>query len=306
LTFDKEKNKKVVYHLKKHKDDQMIHQHNFHIDKGHLERKTLLVVVITFITMLSDLFFGAISNSMALLADGIHMGTHVLALGITFIAYVLSRKLANNDRFTFGTWKIEILGAYSSALFLGLVALMMVYSSIERLLHPLAIHYDQALLVALIGLAVNILCALILDTQDHHDLNLKSAYIHVLADALTSLCAIVALLGAKYYALNWLDPVMGIIGALLILRWAIGLSKDSAHILLDYSPETQLSLEIQRLLESDQQTHIQDLHVWRISDKAYACIVSLRTKRKASITTYRKKLNTLKELAHITIEIEPT
>jgi cation diffusion facilitator family transporter len=279
---------------------------------------------------------------MALLADGWHMGTHAFALGISLIAYILARKNAENLRFTFGTWKMEILGAYSSALVLGLVAILMVYTSIERLIHPLSIHYNEALFVAVIGLVVNLVCASILNighsshSHDHSydhsydhslhdhsydhsshdhphdhdhshpahdDLNLKSAYMHVIADALTSVFAIIALFGAKYLMLTWLDPLMGIVGALLISRWAALLLKDSAGILLDHEAESPLSNEIRALIESDGDTRISDLHLWKVADNKYACIVALVTAKNYSIDDYRKRLENIPELAHITIEI---
>ncbi len=216
------------------------HHHVFNADKKSVEKSTLIVVVITFVTMIAEILFGWISHSMALLADGWHMGTHAFALGISLIAYVMARKFAKDRSFTFGTWKIEILGAYTSAIVLGLVGLIMIYSSINRILHPLNIYYNQALLVAVIGLTVNVVCAVILNSgghshenahhheeDDHHahshhheDLNLKSAYLHVVADALTSVLAIAALIGAKYFNFVWLDPFMGIVGAVLIIRWS--------------------------------------------------------------------------------------
>jgi cation diffusion facilitator family transporter len=300
------------------------HQHTFNIDKKKIEKKTLIVVIITFTMMIAEILFGWITNSMALLADGWHMGTHAFALGISLIAYVMARKHAANDRFTFGTWKIEILGAYSSALVLGMVSILMVYTSVERLLHPLSIHYNQALFVAIIGLVVNILCAIILNSgssshfHDHHhnndddthshshqtnDLNLKSAYLHVVADALTSVFAIVALIGAKYFAYNWLDPLMGIVGAFMVARWAILLSRDSASILLDHEKESTLSLEIREHIESDGDTRISDLHLLKVADDKYACIISIVTDKKYPIEEYKRRLSNVHELAHITIEV---
>ncbi|MDP3981086.1 MAG: cation diffusion facilitator family transporter [Chlamydiota bacterium] len=282
------------------------HHHTFNVNKEHIEKKTLVVVIITFITMLAEIVFGLITNSMALFADGVHMGTHAFALGLSLFAYIFARKHAKNEHFTFGTWKIEILGAYSSALVLGMVAMMMVYSSMERLIHPLVIHYNQALFVAVIGLAVNVICALILnagsDVHAHNDLNLKSAYIHVITDAMTSIFAIIALIGAKYYSLNFLDPMMGIVGALLITRWASLLLKDSAQILLDYKSVSPLTIEIRELIESDGDTRISDLHVWKVADHKYACIISLVTGKGYLIEDYKERLKNIRELAHITIE----
>jgi cation diffusion facilitator family transporter len=300
------------------------HRHTFNVDKQHIEKRTLAVVIITFIMMTVEILFGWLTNSMALLADGWHMGTHAFALGLSLVAYMLARKHAENLRFTFGTWKIEILGAYSSALVLGMVAVIMVYTSVERLLHPLSIHYNEALFVAIVGLAVNVASAMILNIgqkshshdphhhngdTDHHshhshdDLNLKSAYLHVIADALTSVFAIVAIMGAKYLSYTWLDPLMGIVGAVLISRWAVLLLKDSGRILLDHEIESPLSKEIKEHIESDGDTRISDLHVWKVADNKYACIIALVTAKKYSTDEYRKRLEDIHELAHITIEI---
>ena len=196
------------------------HHHLFNSEKKAVEKRTLIVVVVTFVTMVAEILFGWMSNSMALLADGWHMGTHAFALGISLAAYMMARKYAQDKTFTFGTWKIEILGGYTSAVVLGIVGVIMIYSSVERIIRPLDIHYNQALFVAIIGLLVNLVCAFILnsgghahahehhhpgedehahDEHQHEDLNLKSAYLHVVADAMTSVLAIVALIGAKYY-----------------------------------------------------------------------------------------------------------
>lgn len=291
------------------------HQHTFNIDKKHIERRMRIVVIITFVTMIAEIFFGWITNSMALFADGWHMGTHAFALGISLLAYILARKHAKDSRFTFGTWKIEILGAYSSALVLGMVGIIIVYTSVERLIHPLNIHYNQALLVAIIGLLVNLVCVVILNigahshTHEHHhhhahdDLNLKSAYLHVIVDAMTSIFAIIALLCAKFFAFNWLDPLMGIVGAALILRWAMLLLKDTSGILLDRETDSPLLKKIKEHIESDGDTRISDLHLLKVADSKYACIMSLVTGERYSIEEYRKRLMDIYELAHVTIEI---
>ncbi len=299
--------------------EQLKHQHNFNADKRHFERLTLAVVVITLATMFAEILFGLLTNSMALLADGLHMGTHAFALAISFWAYRLARKHAGSAKFTFGTWKIEILGAYSSALVLGIVAIMMIYASVERIINPLAIHYDQALIVAVIGLLVNLVCAAILSSgsghqhshehsageHEHHmhdDLNLRSAYVHVIADAMTSIFAIAALLGAKYYRQDWLDPVMGIVGAALILRWGWLLMRESAHILLDYRAVSPLSDKIRKTIEADNETAVCDLHLWKVGDNAYACIISLVAEKERAVEEYREMLGKFPELKHITIE----
>jgi len=297
------------------------HHHVFNVEKQAIEKSTLIVVIITFVTMIAEILFGWISNSMALLADGWHMGTHAFALGVSLLAYVMARKHAKDTNFTFGTWKIEILGAYTSAIVLGIVGVIMIFSSIERIISPLNIHYNQALFVAVIGLLVNIVCALILNNgghsheheheefehsyhqHNHEDLNLKSAYLHVVADALTSVLAIVALLGAKYFKLNWLDPFMGIVGAGLIIRWSFILLRDTADILLERETDNQIVDEIKKEIESDGDSKICDLHIWKVAQDKYACIVSLVTARNYSIEEYKARLNKVHELTHVTIEI---
>lgn len=299
------------------------HHHLFNVDKKSVEKSTLIVVIITFITMIAEILFGWISHSMALLADGWHMGTHAFALGISLIAYIMARKYAKDRSFTFGTWKIEILGAYTSAIVLGIVGLIMIYSSVDRILHPLNIYYNQALLVAFIGLSVNVVCAVILNNgghshehahhheendhshhkPHHEDLNLKSAYLHVVADALTSVLAIAALLGAKYFNVIWLDPFMGIVGAGLILHWSSLLLKETGSILLQREIDNPIMNEIKNEIESDGDTKISDLHIWKVAQNKYACIVSLVTAKNCSIEDYKKRLAKIHELAHVTIEV---
>jgi len=297
------------------------HHHVFNAEKKAIEKRTLIVVIITFITMFAEIFFGWFTNSMALFADGWHMGTHAFALGVSLLAYILARKYACDDRFTFGAWKIEILGAYTNAIVLGIVGLLMIFTSVERIINPLSIQYNQALFVAVIGLVVNVICAVILNSDgwshehhhgehqhsehnhDHQDLNQKSAYLHVLADALTSVLAIVALLGAKYFQFNWLDPFIGIVGAGLIIRWTVLLLKDTAKILLDREMDSPIAAEIKKEIESDGDTKISDLHIWQVAQNKYACIISLVMGGKYSIEEYKKRLENIHELAHITIEI---
>jgi cation diffusion facilitator family transporter len=300
------------------------HNHIFNVDKKAIEKRTLVVVIITFITMIAEIFFGWLSNSMALLADGWHMGTHAFALGVSLIAYIMARKYTQDETFTFGTWKIEILGAYTSAIVLGIVGVMMIFSSIERLISPLNIHYNQALFVAVLGLLVNLVCAVILDRgghsheheHDHHkknehsqhdhkheDLNLKSAYMHVVADALTSVLAIIALLGAKYFAFNWLDPFIGIVGAGLILRWSFSLLKDTGGILLERETDDSIVNEVRNKIESDGDSKVSDLHIWKVAQNKYACMMSLVTARNYTIDEYKTRLNNVHELAHVTIEV---
>jgi cation diffusion facilitator family transporter len=306
------------------------HHHSFRENKERIEKKTLVVVLITVSMMGAEIVFGLLANSMALFADGVHMGTHALALGVTLLAYILARKLSHNRSFVFGTWKIEILGAYTSALILGVVAIIMAYTSIERLLNPVAIRYDEALVVACIGLAVNVICAFILNTartaHHHHgehrhhsghehdhdhdershvhkDINLRSAYLHVVADALTSVFAIVALISAKYFDFVFLDPIMGIAGSILILRWAFFLLRDSSKILLDYDTNPALADKIKASIEGDGSASITDLHLWKVSDHSYSAIIALVTNEKYSTEEYKNRLRSLEELAHVTVEV---
>jgi cation diffusion facilitator family transporter len=303
--------------------DFWLHDHTFNAEKKMTEKRTSVVVVVTLVTMIAEIFFGWLTNSMALLADGWHMGTHAFALSISLLAYILARKYALNQRFTFGTWKIEILGAYTSAVVLGIVGIAMMYTSVERMLHPLAIQYNEALFVAVFGLLVNLACAAILGSHDHEhehpqghehegtdhhdhagrDLNLKSAYLHVAADALTSVFAILALLGAKFASLSQLDPCMGLVGACLIIRWSALLLKDTSGILLDYVADPPLAREIRRHIESDGDSKVSDLHVWRITQGQYACIVAVVTGRSYTIDEYKTRLADIGALAHITVEL---
>lgn len=293
------------------------HDHVFSDDKKSVETRTLIVVILTVITMAAEIFFGWLTNSLALFADGWHMGTHAFALSISLLAYNLARRYKSDDTFSFGAWKIEILGAYTSAIVMALVGLFMIWTSIERILHPLAISYNSALIVAFLGLGVNIVCAFILNASnhnhsqdhthsaDHHheDLNLKAAYLHVVADAVTSVLAIVALLGAKYFGVAWLDPVIGLLGAALILRWSVYLFKDTANILLQREMDSPVAEQIKSLIESDGDSKITDLHVWQVAQNQYACIVSLVTGNKRSIEEYKKRLLGISELTHATVEI---
>lgn len=295
------------------------HHHVFNTEKKAVEKRTLIVVMITFVMMAAEIFFGWLTNSMALFADGWHMGTHAFALGISLTAYILARRYAADKTFAFGAWKIEILGAYTSAIVLGLVGLFMIYSSVERLIAPLPIQYNQALLVAVLGLAVNVVCAAILNngvhSHDHspahdhphedspEDLNQKSAYLHVLADALTSVLAIIALLGAKYFNFHQLDPAMGIVGAILILHWAARLISATAKILLQREMDSPVAAEVRQVIEADGDTKISDLHIWQVAQNQYACIVSLVTGKDYTIHDYKTRLKDVHELAHITVEI---
>ncbi|GGC01690.1 metal transporter [Oxalicibacterium flavum] len=296
------------------------HNHAFNEGNPVAERRTAWALALTTAMMIAEIIGGYAFNSMALLADGWHMSSHTLALGLAVGAYVLARRFAQDRRFAFGTWKIEILGAYTSALLLVLVAILMLYQSIERLLHPVAVHYDQAIAIAIVGLLVNLACAFLLRGEHdhhhhahaheehhhhhHHDLNLRSAYLHVLADAATSVLAIVALFGGKLWGADWMDPLMGIVGAILVSAWAAGLLRDSGRVLLDAEMTAPVVNEIREAIAaSPVPATIYDLHVWRVGKEKYACILGLSVAAEVSADYFRRLLAIHEELAHVTVEV---
>lgn len=306
-----------------HDPSQWTHEHVFDSGSQAAERGTRLVMGITAIMMVIEILAGWWFNSMALLADGWHMSSHAFAIGLSAFAYAAARKYARDPRFAFGTWKIEVLGGFASAIFLLGVAAMMVFGSAERILAPQEIHYREAIVVAVIGLVVNLVCALILghahdrghehhhghDHQhSHHDLNLKSAYLHVIADAATSVLAIVALVGGWFYGWNWLDPAMGIVGAILVGKWAQGLLVETGKVLLDREMDHPVVEEIRQVVDTGPEgsgTRITDLHVWRVGKGAYSCALSVLT-HDPSLTPakIRAQLSVHEEIAHTTIEIQ--
>lgn len=290
------------------------HSHDFATinDKG--EQRTRYVLLLTAVTMVAEIVAGSLYGSMALLADGWHMGTHVAAFMITIFAYRYARKYENNPAFTFGTGKVTVLGGFSSAVALAVVALVMVAESLERIMNPETIHFNQAIAVAGIGLLVNVISALMLrdehghshhhDHDHHHDHNLRAAYMHVLADAMTSLLAIFALLAGKYIGWNWLDPVMGIVGAAVITRWAYGLLRETGPILLDASIEKDYQQAIQEAIENDADNRVSDIHVWKVGANHYAAIISLVTHFPNTMDHYKTLLRDFHKLSHITIEVQ--
>ena len=299
------------------------HDHLFNEGNAVAERGTRAVMWITIAMMAVEIAAGWWFNSMALLADGWHMSSHAVAIGLSAFAYAAARKYARDARFAFGTWKIEVLGGFASAIFLLGVAAMMVFGSVERILSPQAIHYPEAMVVAAAGLLVNVVCALILgragehhhadghghhDHPHHHDLNLKSAYLHVLADAATSVLAIVALAGGWLHGWSWLDPAMGIVGAVLVAAWARKLLVETAKVLLDREMDHPVVAEIRAAVEtgSDEAgTRLSDLHAWRVGKNAYACALSLVT-HDPDLTParVRQQLAQHEEIVHATIEIQ--
>jgi cation diffusion facilitator family transporter len=302
------------------------HPHAFNTGNPLAEKNTARVVVITAVMMVIEIVAGYLFNSMALLADGWHMSSHALALGLSVLAYSFSRKLANDTRFSFGTWKIEILASYTSAILLLCVAGLMAYQSFDRLVSPSPIHYNEAIFIAAIGLLVNLLCAWLLNgghhhdhthghshqhahaktrqDEHHHDLNLRSAYIHVISDAATSALAIFALIGGKLWGASWLDPAMGVAGAILVTVWSFGLLRDSARILLDAEMNAPVVEEIREVIKaSPVKAGITDLHVWRVGKGQYACILSLLVEGDIQPEYFRRQLQVHEELVHITVEI---
>jgi cation diffusion facilitator family transporter len=300
------------------------HEHHFAEGNAAAERGTHLVTWITVATMLVEIVAGWWFNSMAVLADGWHMSSHALAIGLSAFAYGAARKYASDPSFAFGTWKIEILASYTSAIFLLGVAGAMIFGSLERLWAPQTIHYPEAMGVAIFGLIVNLVCALILgnahdhghhhdhdhghdhDHHHHHDLNLKAAYIHVATDAATSVLAIAALAGGWVYGWDWLDPLTGLVGAVLVAVWAKNLIVQSGRVLLDREMDHPVVAEIREVIAGlpAGDTQLTDLHVWRVGTGAYACALSLLT-HDATLTpaSIRNALAIHEEIVHVTVEI---
>lgn len=301
---------------------QWQHDHEFVATETSGEQRTRIVVALTAITMIVEIVAGSVFGSMALLADGWHMGTHVAAFAITLFAYGYARRHAHSGLYSFGTGKVSVLGGFTSAVVLVIVAALMVIESIGRMIDVHAIQFNQAIAVAIIGLVVNLISAWVLqgghhhghdhhhdhdEDHDHehaihHDHNLRAAYLHVLADALTSVAAIIALLSGKYLGWMWMDPLMGIVGALVITRWAWGLLRDTSGILLDKSEHADVSEKIRQVIEGDGENRITDLHVWRIGPNHLAAIIALASREEKSPEHYKQLLlNT--ELVHVTVEV---
>ncbi len=289
------------------------HNHDFAFIHEKGEKRTKQVLTLTVLTMIVEIVAGTAFGSMALLADGWHMGTHSAAFAITIFAYQYSRRHAGSREFTFGTGKVSVLGGFSSAVALAIVAVIMGFESVQRIFEPHEIRFNQAIAVAFLGLSVNIISAFLLygnhshdhghDHEHHHDHNLRGAYLHVIADAMTSVLAIVALFFGKYFGWNWLDPVMGIVGALVITHWSYGLLVETSAILLDKNISSTIIGEIQERIESSADNRISDIHVWKVGPNDYAAIVSLVTHYPENPEQYKKLLQDFSELSHITIEV---
>ena len=307
---------------------QWEHSHDFGNDNKQNVNKIKAVFGITTVVMVLEIAAGTWTGSMALLADGWHMSTHSVAFLITLFAYAYATKHNNNQDFSFGTGKVNYLGGFASAIALALVALMMAVESIQRLLTPHSIHFNEAIIVAIIGLVVNIVSVFVLHDEHHHhddeethhhvehahehehshhhhhDHNMKAAYFHVLADTLTSLLAIVALLAGKYFGWVWMDPLMGIVGALVITKWSYGLIKQTSHVLLDKTSNHSVLANIETAFATEPKTSITDVHVWKISAGHQAAIVALKVEEPREPAYYKQLLkHHLPQLSHVSIEI---
>ncbi|CAI2932774.1 CDF family Co(II)/Ni(II) efflux transporter DmeF [Aminobacter niigataensis] len=313
------------HHGHDHHHDQPFEPAHSHVFLGERHdrnaRRTMLVIVLTTAMMVIEIVAGTVYGSMALVADGWHMSTHAAAMLIAALAYVFARRQAHNPRFTFGTGKVGDLAAFASAVILAIVAIYIGWESVARLMNPVAISFHEAAIIAVVGLAVNLASAWLLHDGGHHghghdhdhahghghghDNNLRAAYVHVLADALTSVLAIFALVMGAIYGLQWIDPAMGIVGAVVIARWSWTLIRDAGRVLVDYVPSGEdLPDEIREAVETDGDV-ITDLHVWQVGPGHHAAIVALKSSAPATPESYKSKLAHIHDLSHVTIEVQP-
>jgi len=300
-----------------HTLERLRHSHDFAIDHEQAEKSTTRVMILTAAMMGVEIVAGAAFGSMALLADGWHMATHVAAFGIALFAYRYARSHAKNPQFTFGTGKVSVLGGFASAVALAVVALVMALESVLRMLEPQAIQFNQAIGVAAAGLAVNLASGWMLrggrgHDHDHghehghhhdHDHNLRAAYLHVLADALTSVFAIVALGAGKYFGWVWLDPVMGLVGAAVITRWSWGLTRETSRILLDGGADPRTREAIRTAIERSADNRVADLHVWFVGPQHLSAAVSVVTHHPDSPERYKELLRDIPGLSHVLVEV---
>lgn len=308
--------------------ERWVHDHTFGQDQRRsAEKRTLVVSVVTVLTMIVEIGAGLAFGSMALLADGLHMGSHASALAISVFAYRYTRTHATDARFNFGTGKVNSLAGFTSATMLALFAVVMIWESFGRFLSPVAIRFNQAIFVAVLGLIVNGVCLVILgghgsfhgrrgreqeedakpihehtDRHDHHDHNFRSAYLHVLADALTSVLAICALLFGKYLGQQWMDPFMGLVGATLVVRWSLGFLRSSARVLLDLQAPDEVLGAIRKAIESEGDNRVSDLHVWSVGPGIYAAEIAIVTSQPLDPDDYYKLLPEELGLVHVTVE----
>jgi cation diffusion facilitator family transporter len=294
------------------------HEHRFNVDDKRSERNTWRVIVLTISMMVIEIAAGYYYGSMALLADGWHMGTHAAALGITAFTYFYARKHADNPDYSFGTGKVGVLGGFASAIVLFIVALLMVAESADRIIYPVKIYFNGALIVAIIGLVINLISALLLegghqhshshehdhdDGSVHHDHNLRAAYLHVIADALTSVLAIIALLAGKFFGWVFLDPVIGIVGALVISKWSFGLLRDTSNILLDRGVDRKTVKDITAAIEADSDNRVSDIHIWVVGSHQLSAIISIVTHFPKDPDYYKDLLAGFDDLVHVTVEV---
>ncbi len=311
--------------MRTHDIESWRHRHDFSAIDVHGERKTALVAVLTAVTMVAEVIAGVLFRSMALLADGWHMATHVAAFGITLFAYRYARAHAENPQFTFGTGKVSVLAGFASAVALAAVALFMIMESAARLFEPQTIRFNEAMIVAVVGLLVNLASGLILRNGSHGhrhgeergeacevgpdehpmegDHNLRAAYLHVLADALTSVLAIMALAAGKYLGWVWMDPLMGVAGAAVIGRWSYGLVRDTSRILLDGAADEKTRAAIKAAIELDADSRVADLHVWHVGPYHLSAVVSVVADRPQTPEAYKQMLCGVPQLTHVTVEV---
>lgn len=285
---------------------------------GANARRTMLVLVLTVVMMIAEIIAGSMFGSMALLADGWHMGSHAVALGIAVFAYAYARRHAEADIYTFGTGKVGDLAGFSSALLLLVVAGMMAFESVQRMITPVPIAYGEAMAVAVLGLGVNLISALILkddshaghehahdhDHGHHHDHNIRAAYVHVLTDALTSVLAIAALAAGMFWGLRWMDAAIGIVGAVIIARWAVGLMSAASRVLLDATPGGDINAAVRKAIETEDDNRIADLHIWRVGPGHLAAVVTVVTHAARTPAHYKNLLSGIASLSHVTVEVE--
>jgi len=290
------------------------HQHQFDEGNPLAQKRILIATILTASMMVLEVFGGWFFNSMALLADGWHMSSHMLALGLAYFAYRAARHYSKDHRFSFGTWKIEILAGYSSAILLMVVAIFMAFQSVQRLFNPIEIFYNEAIPIAILGLVINLICAWLLHDghrhrhrhrHHHHDLNQKAAFLHVVADAVTSVFAIIALCAGKYFGWDFLDALLGILGAILVAKWSLGLIKETGKTLLDAEMDHPVVEEIREVIaEFPKHIEITDIHVWKVAKGKFSCILALETDD-ISLTAdqIRHALSIHDEIVHISVEI---
>jgi cation diffusion facilitator family transporter len=299
-------------------------------DHEKAERRTWAVIVLCAIMMVAEIVGGAMFGSLALIADGLHMSTHAGALLLAAVAYTLARKYADDRSFTFGTGKFGDLAGYSSAIVLAIIALLIGYEAVSRLLQPVPIRFDEAIPIAVLGLLVNLASAWLLSGGDHHahnhdharlhslereddhvhshgahhrDNNMRAAVIHVIADAAVSVLVIVGLLLARTFGWLWMDPVAGLIGALVIINWSFGLLRDTGSILLDRTPDSRMAEKVRMIIEAEGD-QVTDLHLWRLGPGHLGAIVAVATTARREAGHYRQRLAALADLSHVTVEVQ--